>query len=56
VGFVVDEAVPGQVFSEYFGLPCQFAFYRLSTLTIIYGLHGLYRDNFIFYLKFFVYS
>jgi hypothetical protein len=23
VGFVVDEVAPGQVFSEYFGFPCQ---------------------------------
>jgi hypothetical protein len=23
VGFVVDKAAPGQVFSEYFGFPCQ---------------------------------
>jgi hypothetical protein len=24
VGFVVDNVAPGQVFSEYFGFPCQF--------------------------------
>jgi hypothetical protein len=24
VGFVVDKVAPGQVFSEYFGFPCQF--------------------------------
>jgi hypothetical protein len=28
VGFVVDKAALGQVFSEYLGFPCQ-AFYRL---------------------------
>jgi hypothetical protein len=29
VGFVVDEVALGQVFSEYFGLPCQSLFHRL---------------------------
>jgi hypothetical protein len=29
VGFVVDKVVMGQVFSEYFGFPCQFSFHRL---------------------------
>jgi hypothetical protein len=29
VGFVVDKVALGQVFSEYFGFPCQFTFYRL---------------------------
>jgi hypothetical protein len=29
VGFVVDKVVPGQVFSEYFGFPCQSSFHRL---------------------------
>jgi hypothetical protein len=29
VGFVVDEVAQGQVFSEYFGFPCQFSFHRL---------------------------
>jgi hypothetical protein len=29
VGFVVDKAALGQVFSEYFGFPCQFSFHRL---------------------------
>jgi hypothetical protein len=29
VGFVVDKVALGQVFSEYFGLPCQFSFHRL---------------------------
>jgi hypothetical protein len=29
VGFVVEEAALDQVFSEYFGFPCQFSFHRL---------------------------
>jgi hypothetical protein len=29
VGFVVDKVALGQVFSEHFGFPCQFSFYRL---------------------------
>jgi hypothetical protein len=29
VGFVVDKVALGQVFSEYFGFPCQFSFPRL---------------------------
>jgi hypothetical protein len=29
VGFVLDEVALGQVFSEYFGFPCQFSFHRL---------------------------
>jgi hypothetical protein len=28
VGFVVDKAALGQVFSEYFGLPCQSSFHQ----------------------------
>jgi hypothetical protein len=28
VGFVVDKVALGQVFSDYFGLPCQFSFHR----------------------------
>jgi hypothetical protein len=31
VGFLVDKVALGQVFSEYFGFPCQ-----LSTIIIIY--------------------
>jgi hypothetical protein len=27
VGFVVEKVVLGQVFSEYFGFPCQFSFH-----------------------------
>jgi hypothetical protein len=29
VGFVVDKVALRQVFSEYFGFPCQFAFHQL---------------------------
>jgi hypothetical protein len=29
VGFVVDKVAMGQVFSGYFGFPCQFSFHRL---------------------------
>jgi hypothetical protein len=29
VGFVVDKVALGQVFSKYFGFPCQIAFHRL---------------------------
>jgi hypothetical protein len=29
VGFMVDKVALGHVFSEYFGLPCQFAFHQL---------------------------
>jgi hypothetical protein len=29
VGFVIDKVALGQVFSEYFGFPCQFSFHRL---------------------------
>jgi hypothetical protein len=31
VGFVVDKAALEQVFSEYFGFPCQFSFHLLPT-------------------------
>jgi hypothetical protein len=27
--FVVDKVAPGQVFSEYFGFPCQISFHQL---------------------------
>jgi hypothetical protein len=42
VGFVVDKVALGQVFSEYFGFPCQFSFHQYSTITLIYHL-GLYN-------------
>jgi hypothetical protein len=29
MGFVVDKVALGQVFSEYFGFPCQSAFHQL---------------------------
>jgi hypothetical protein len=29
VGFVVDKVALWQVFSDYFGFPCQFSFHRL---------------------------
>jgi hypothetical protein len=29
VGFVVDKVELGQVFSQYFGFPCQFEFHQL---------------------------
>jgi hypothetical protein len=29
VGFVVDKVALGQVFSEYFGFPCQFLFHQM---------------------------
>jgi hypothetical protein len=38
VGFVVDKAALGQVFSEYFGFPWQSSFTNCSTITIIYHL------------------
>jgi hypothetical protein len=38
VGFVVDKVALEQVFSEYFGFPCQFLFRNFSTITIIYHL------------------
>jgi hypothetical protein len=34
MGFVVDEVALGQVFSEYFGFPCQSSFHQISTITI----------------------
>jgi hypothetical protein len=36
VGFVVDKVVLGQIFSEYFGFPCQSSFPRLLQFIIIY--------------------
>jgi hypothetical protein len=44
VGFVVDKMALGQVFSEYFGFPCQFSFHQLlhNHITLIYHL-GLYN-------------
>jgi hypothetical protein len=37
--FVADKVALGQVFSEYFGSPCQSSFHRFfSTITITYHL------------------
>jgi hypothetical protein len=41
--FVVDKVALGQVFSEYFGLPCQSSFHHLlqkSSSSIIWGLYN----------------
>jgi hypothetical protein len=35
VGFVVDKVALGEVFSEYFGFPCQFSFPGCSAFIII---------------------
>jgi hypothetical protein len=35
VGFVVDKVALGQVFSEYFGFPCQSSFHQFSIIIII---------------------
>jgi hypothetical protein len=37
--FVVDKVALGQVFSEYFGFPCQFSFHQLlQKIILIYHL------------------
>jgi hypothetical protein len=33
MGFVMDKVALGQVFSEYFGFPCQLSFHRLFHIT-----------------------
>jgi hypothetical protein len=41
--FVVDKVALGQVFSEYFGYPCQSSFHQLlqkSPSSIIWGLYN----------------
>jgi hypothetical protein len=38
VGFVVDKVALGQVFSEYFGFPCDLHFTNCSTITLTYNL------------------
>jgi hypothetical protein len=39
VGFVVDKVTLGQVFSQYFGFPCQSSFHQFfSTITLTYHL------------------
>jgi hypothetical protein len=35
MGFVVDKMALGQVFSEYFGFPHQFSFYRLIHIHLL---------------------
>jgi hypothetical protein len=43
VGFVVDKVALGQVFSEYFGFPCQSSFHQIapqSSSSIIWGLYN----------------
>jgi hypothetical protein len=41
--FVVDKVALGQVFSEYFGFPCQSSFHQLlQKIILIYHL-GLYN-------------
>jgi hypothetical protein len=37
VGFVADKVALGQVFSDYFGFPCQSSFHQFFlTITLIY--------------------
>jgi hypothetical protein len=36
--FVVDKVALGQVFSEYFGFPCQFSFHQLLQKSFITGV------------------
>jgi hypothetical protein len=38
VGFVVNNVALGQVFSEYFGFPCQSSFHQFLHITITYHL------------------
>jgi hypothetical protein len=43
VGFVVDKVTLGQIFSEYFGFPCQSSFHQFfpqSPSPIIRGLYN----------------
>jgi hypothetical protein len=37
VGFVEDELALGQVFSEYFGIPCQFSFRQMLHTHLSFG-------------------
>jgi hypothetical protein len=41
--FVVDKVALGQVFSEYFGFPCQFSFHQLFQKIILIYHRGLYN-------------
>jgi hypothetical protein len=38
VGFLVEKVALGQVFSEYFGFPCQSSFHQFPTITYHPGL------------------
>jgi hypothetical protein len=43
MGFVVDKVVLGQVFSEYFGFPCQSSFHQVlhnHPHLIIWGMYN----------------
>jgi hypothetical protein len=40
MGFVVDKVALGQVFSEYFGFPCQSSFHQFSIITITRGRYN----------------
>jgi hypothetical protein len=43
MAIVVDKVALGQVFSEYFGFPCQFLFHQLlqkSSSSLIWGLYN----------------
>jgi hypothetical protein len=44
VGFVVAKVVQAQVFSEYFGFPCQFSFYRLFYIHHHHHHPGLVQE------------
>jgi hypothetical protein len=37
VGFVVDKVALGNIFSDYFGFPCQFSFHRLFHIHLSSG-------------------
>jgi hypothetical protein len=38
LGFVVDRVALGQVFSEYFGFPCQFLFHQILHTHLSFGV------------------
>jgi hypothetical protein len=40
VGFVVDKAALGKVFSDYFGFPCQSSFHQFFIIMITRGWHN----------------
>jgi hypothetical protein len=47
VGFVVDKVTLGQVFSEYFGFPCQFAFHQLLHIHYLSYFRGYPQITFL---------